>query len=163
MARQKRPPVRRSRPSVAGPDAIDPGPIVSRYMLEDLNKEGYINYPVETTVTGLDLAFGYGAIIRQAEEQRGHHHPGEPYHIHPCLQRSQWKAMNDDEDWEAILPSIELASRFLDDLAITPFFAGLAGNNVRKLDDPTHQKTHNWVFAQWEYDDTVGRENITAT
>ncbi|KAH0370170.1 hypothetical protein KCU65_g2902, partial [Aureobasidium melanogenum] len=163
MLRQKRPPARRLRPSVAGPDAIELGPMVSRYTLEDLNKEGYINYPVESTVTELDLAFGYGAIIRQAEEQKGHHQPGEPYHIHPCLQRSQWKNMNDDEDWEAILPSVELASRFLDDPGITPFFAGLAGNNVRKLDDPIHQKTHNREFAQWELDDTVGKENDTAT
>ena len=132
-------PVTRLRPSVAGPDAIPLGLMVSTYTLEDLNNEGYINYPVESTVTELDLAFGYGAIIRQAEEQKGHHQPSEPYHIHPCLQRSQWINMGNDEDWEAVLPSVELASRFLDDPAVTPFFAGLAGNNVTKLSDPIHE------------------------
>ncbi|KAH0411962.1 hypothetical protein KCU90_g18251, partial [Aureobasidium melanogenum] len=167
VARQERPPavVRPAatlHPSVAGPDAIPLGLMVSTYTLEDLNKEGYINYPVESTVTELDLAFGHGAIIRQAEEQKGHHRPGEPYHIHPCLQRSQWKNMNEDEDWEAILPSVELASRFLHDPGITPFFAGLADNNIRNLDDPIHQKTHNREFAQWEFDNTVGKENNTA-
>ncbi|KAH0352343.1 hypothetical protein KCU83_g3958, partial [Aureobasidium melanogenum] len=167
VARQERPPavVRPAATlhlSVAGPDAIPLGLMVSTYTLEDLNKEGYINYPVESTVTELDLAFGYGAILRQAEEQKGHHRPGEPYHIHPCLQRSHWKNMNEDEDWEAILPSVELASRFLHDPGITPFFAGLADNNVRNLDDPIHQKTHNREFAQWEFDNTVGKENNTA-
>ncbi|KAG9633488.1 hypothetical protein KCU64_g15789, partial [Aureobasidium melanogenum] len=174
MAREKRPPAvmrpaatlrpaRRICPSAAGPDAIPLGLMVSTYTLEDLNREGYINYLVKSAVTELDLAFGYGAIMRQAEEQKGHHQPGEPYHIHSCLQRSQWKNMNEDEDWEAILPSVELASRFLDDPGITPFFAGLAGNNVRKLDDPIHQKTHNREFAQWDFDNTVGKENNTAT
>ncbi|KAH0013123.1 hypothetical protein KCU78_g9345, partial [Aureobasidium melanogenum] len=71
--------------------------------------------------------------------------------------------MDEDEDWEAILPSVELASRFLDDPGITPFFAGLAGNSVRRLDDPIHQKSHNREFAQWEFDNTVGKENNTAT
>lgn len=80
-----------------------------------------------STVTELDLAIGYGAIIRQAEEQKGLHQPGEPFHIHSCLQGSQWKDMDDDEDWEAILPSVELASRFLDDPAITPFFCWHGG------------------------------------
>lgn len=174
MARQKRPPAiirpaatlrpaARLRPSVAGPDAIPLSRMVSRYTLDDLNKEGYINCPVNLTDTELNLASGYGAIIRQAEEQRGHHQPREPFHIHPCLQRSQWEDMDNDEDWEAILPSVELASRFLDDPSITPFFAGLAGDNITKLHDPILEKTYNMDFVKWDYDNTVGEENDAAT
>lgn len=174
MARQKRPPaivrpaatlrpVTRLRPSVAGPDAIPLGCMVSKYTSADLNKEGYINNPTGSTINELESAFGYGAIIRRAEELKGHHQIGEPFHIHPCLQRSRWNKMNDDEDWEAILPSVELASRFLDDPSITPFFAGLAGDNIRKLDDPILEKTHNMDFVQWDLDKTVGQENDAAT
>ena len=64
--------------------------------------------------------------------------------------------MADDEDWEAIRPSVELASRILDDPCITPFFAGLRSYKVADLWDPILKGHHpDWDYYQWDFDASV--------
>jgi hypothetical protein len=150
-ARMSAPPV---LPVYAGPDAIELSSMAQKFTLRGLNNEGYINCDVESTTGQLERAYGHGTVLRYADERRGHRYQDEPYHIHPCLQRSQWEDL-DDEDWAAISPSVELASRFLDDPAITPFFAGLLEENLPELNDPILEKTHNEKFSQWDYDNAV--------
>ena len=143
------------RPPIAGPDAQDLGLMVTKYTLTALNNEGYINCTVPNTEGQLAKAYGHGAVLRYADEAQGEHAPYEPYHIHPCLQRFQWMHMDDDEDWEAILPSVELASRILDDPAITPFFAGLMEDKIGRLDDPILRQIHKKDFQRWDFDNKV--------
>ncbi|THW92657.1 hypothetical protein D6D18_06286 [Aureobasidium pullulans] len=134
------------QPAVAGPDAMDPGPLVIEYTLEALNHEGYINAKVTDQIPTLENIAGDGASLRLWDRERllatdpeggevgeSQLGKGEPDHVHPTLQREQWIGI-DERDWQAILPSIELASRFLDDPHITPFFHGL--DNATELKDP---------------------------
>jgi hypothetical protein len=108
---------------VAGPDAIELSSMAKKFTLRGLNNEDYINCDVESTTGQLERTYGYGTVLRYANEAKGHRYQDEPFHIHPCLQRSQWEDL-DDKDWDAILPSVELASRFLDDHSI----GGLSGS-----------------------------------
>jgi hypothetical protein len=144
-------------PPYAGPDAIDLSDMATEFTLRTLNNEGYINSHSSIALTPGELAkaYGHGTILRYADEAKGHRELDEPFHIHPCLQRDQWEDMDDDGDWDAILPSVELASRFLDDPGVTPFFAGLMGGNVVKLDDEVLEKRYGKKFERWDYDNTV--------
>jgi hypothetical protein len=141
-------------PPYAGPDAIELSGMAKKFTLRGLNNEGYINCDVESTTGQLERAYGHGTVLRYADEAKGHRYQDEPFHIHPCLQRYQWEDL-DDMDWAAILPSVELASRFLDDPAITPFFAGLLEEDLSELDDSILVETHNKKFYRWDYDHTV--------
>jgi hypothetical protein len=143
------------RPYSAGPDANDLGSMVTKFTLPVLNDTGYINCTLEDTTGQLERAYGHGGGLRYGDASRGRLRPGERFHIHPCFQRSQWQGIDDDDDWNAILPSVELASRFLDDPAITPFFAGLARDKVKVLGDTILDKTYDWEFLRLDFDKTV--------
>jgi hypothetical protein len=147
-------------PPIPGPDAITLGTMATKYTLRALDNEGYINIPTSIfPTTGiLANAYGHGTILRYADGAKGHQDPSEPFHIHPCLQRSQWEDMDDEGDWDAILPSVELASRFLDDPCITPFFAGLARRKFERLDDEVLKKRFGKTFYRWDVDDGVLRD-----
>jgi hypothetical protein len=58
-------------------------------------------------------------------------------------------------DWAAILPSMELASRFLNDPAITSFFGGLLEEELPELNDPILEETHDKKFYRWDYDKQI--------
>ena len=131
------------QPAVAGPDAMDPSQLVIEYTLEALNHEGYINANVTDQIPTLENIAGDGASLRLWDRERllatdpeggevgeSQLGKGEPDHIHPTLQREQWIGI-DERDWQAILPSIELASRFLDDPHITPFFHGIDNGDLK--------------------------------
>lgn len=146
---------------VAGPDAIKLSSMAEKFTLRGLNNEGYINCDVELTTGQLERTYGYGTVLRYANEAKGHRYQDEPFHIHPCLQRSQWEDL-DDKDWDAILPSVELASRFLDDPSIAPFFAGLT-EDCPDLNDPILENTFDKDFYRWDYDITVTQNEMEDT
>ena len=154
------------QPAVAGPDAMDPGPLVIEYTLEALNHEGYINANVTDQIPTLENIAGDGASLRLWDRERllatdpeggevgeSQLGKGEPDHIHPTLQREQWIGI-DERDWQAILPSIELASRFLDDPHITPFFHGL--DHATELKDPLLKAAYGDLkFHRFDSDNSV--------
>ncbi|CAD0013725.1 unnamed protein product [Aureobasidium pullulans] len=154
------------QPAVAGPDAMDPSQLVIEYTLEALNHEGYINANVTDQIPTLENIAGDGASLRLWDRERllatdpeggevgeSQLGKGEPDHIHPTLQREQWIGI-DERDWQAILPSIELASRFLDDPHIAPFFHGL--DNATELKDPLLKAAYGDLkFHRFDSDNSV--------
>lgn len=130
--------------------------MVEAFTLPVLNNEGYINCTIESTEGQLEQAWGHGGGLRYGDARRGRLLPGERFHIHPCLQLTRWEGPLDDDEWEAIRPSVELASRILDDPAITPFWAGLRSYKIADLWDPLLKELHkDWDFYQFDLDDTV--------
>jgi len=144
------------RPLRAGPDAIEFGNMVEQFTLPVLNNEGYINCTIEDTEGQLERAWGHGGGLRYGDAKKGRLLPGDRFHIHPCLQRTRWEGIDDDVEWNAIRPSVELASRILDDPCITPFWAGLRSYKVAGLWDPLLKALHkDWDFYEFDLDNTV--------
>lgn len=154
------------KPAVAGPDVMYPSPLVIEYTLEALNHDEYINANVTDQIPTLENIAGDGASLRlwdrehllptnpeEGEVGEGQLYEGEPHHVHPTLQRDQWIGI-DERDWQALLPSIELASRFLDDPHITPFFHGL--DNATEQNDPLLKAAYGDLkFHRFDTDNSV--------
>jgi hypothetical protein len=96
--------------------------MVKALSLRWLNDHGYINCTVNQRDPDFskDLKYRTTATHLRLRDQWD---PNMP-HIIPALRRHKWN-LSDEMDWVAILPSVELASRILDDVAILPFFTGM--------------------------------------
>lgn len=156
-------------PATAGPLAATIGIPGRKYTLRVLNEEGYINintaeYPYDPDFakdfTNKDTGGYYRKQRRDALSRDGKPSgcktyrlaANEPYHIHPVLQRNQWRLAS-EKDWDLIVPSVELASRLLDDIRVLPFFAGLR-TKITELKDLELQAAHpNKAFKKFDLDD----------
>jgi len=104
--------------------------LLSRFRIKDLLKEGFLKYPVDQ-MPPIDPDFQVPPS-RAAELIPG----GSLYeHIHPVFERSRWLDVSDD-DYDLLAPSIRLASCFLNEPAMMPYWKGLFHTPWSLLNDP---------------------------
>lgn len=107
-----------------------------KFRLRDLQKLGYIDYRVPSTLAVAPLP----ATSRDFDIPSQRTQTFDPYGesdnpIHPIFKKLNWRNIS-NRDYTLIEPALRMATRYLFEPAVFPFFTGLLTNHTEIKDQP---------------------------
>lgn len=114
--------------------------LLSDINLTELNDNGYINlpdsdFPIPIDFTSKAKEHGTGAHIRKERGLRPQIYP-----VHPLFGYPMWVHLT-RQDYRLLLPTLQLASRLLDEPAILPYIKGFLRKPLTPINDPSTEKS----------------------